>query len=192
MAPAVSTRSKTGSNPACRSARSIKSASAAESSTIRTRMMAPVGVVGVVGVVVTASSSNEPAVCATALSPSREVAQVSPRRRGGDAGDVFGRALGNDPPAGLARPWAQVDDPIGSLHDVEVVLDHEHRVAGVDQPVEYAAQRPHVVQVQAGGGLVQDVELATAPLRGPGQGQLAGDLEALGLTAGERRRGLAQ
>src|SRR5437879_11713152 len=102
-------------------------------------MMAPVGVVavvGVVGVVVTASSSNEPAVCATALSPSREVAQVSPRRRGGDPGDVFGRALGNDPPAGLARPWAQGDDPIGPLHDVAVVLAHEHRVSGADETDE--------------------------------------------------------
>src|SRR5256885_352005 len=83
--------------------------------------------------------------------------------------------------AGPARPRPQVDDPVGSLHDVEVVLDQEHSVPGIDQPVEHAAQGPHVVQVQAGGRLVQDVELtpARAALRAARQRQLARDLEAL-------------
>ena len=74
-----------------------------------------------------------------------------------------------------------------------MVLDHQHRVPGIDQPVEHAAQGSHVVQVQAGGWLVQDVKFATtgAAFRTARQRQLARDLETLCLAAGERRRWLA-
>src|SRR5207244_3221309 len=132
MAAAVSTRWWSGSNPACRSARTISSASVSESSTMRTRRTLP---------------------------PSGPVPATPACRGAGAAGDALGSALGHNATAGLAGTRPHVDDPVGTLHDVEVVLDHEHRVPRVDQPVEHAAQGPHVVQVQAGGGLVQDVEL---------------------------------
>src|SRR3989441_12972865 len=74
--------------------------------------------------------------------------------------------------------------------DVEVMLDHEHAVPGVHEPIEHAAQGTHVVQVEAGRGLVEDVELAAPPyLR---ERQLTCDLEALGLAARQRGGGLAQ
>src|SRR2546421_6118 len=95
-------------------------------------------------------------------SPSTEVPQIAAGRGRGDAGDVLRSALGHDAPAGLARTRPQVDDPVRPFHDVEVMLDHEHRVPGIDQPVEHAAQGPHVVQVQARSRLVQDVELAAS------------------------------
>ncbi len=66
-----------------------------------------------------------------------------------------------------ARP--EVDHPVGGLDDVEVVLDHDHGVAGVDQAVEHFEQLADVLEVEAGGGLVEDVEglaggaAATAP-----------------------------
>ena len=45
------------------------------------------------------------------------------------------RALEHDPPALAAAFGAQVDDPVGVADDVQVVLDDDHRVAAVDQPV---------------------------------------------------------
>ena len=63
-----------------------------------------------------------------------------------------------DPAAAVAALGAEVDDPVGRLDDVEVVLDHEHGVAGVDQPLQHAEQPAHVLEVEAGGGLVEDVD----------------------------------
>ena len=55
-----------------------------------------------------------------------------------------------------ARP--EVDHPVGGLDDVEVVLDHHHGVALVDQAVEHLEQLADVLEVEAGGRLVEDVE----------------------------------
>src|SRR5690242_15114156 len=49
-------------------------------------------------------------------------------RRGGD---LLGRALRDDAAAAVAAFRAEIDDPVRGLDDVEVVLDDEHRVAGV-------------------------------------------------------------
>jgi hypothetical protein len=68
------------------------------------------------------------------------------------------------------------------------VLDHEHRVAGVDEPLQHLEQLLDVGEVQAGGRLVEDVERAPgATLR-----QLGRELDALRLAARERRRRLAE
>lgn len=45
---------------------------------------------------------------------------------------------------------AHVDDPVGRLDDVEVVLDHHDRVAGVAQLVQHGQQQRDVGEVQAG------------------------------------------
>ena len=87
-------------------------------------------------------------------------------------------------PAAGARFGADVDDPVGSLDDVEVVLDHDDRVAQIDEPVEHVEQLGEVVEVQAGRRLVEQVERAA----GVGPGELGGELHALGFAAGERRR----
>ena len=70
----------------------------------------------------------------------------------------FGRALGDDPAAVLAPFGAQVEDPVGRLHHVEVVLDDDDRVPLVLEPVQHLQQLLDVVEVQAGGGLVEDVQ----------------------------------
>ena len=105
-----------------------------------------------------------------------------------DARDVLRRALGDDEAAVGAALRADVDDPVGALDDVEVVLDHDHGVAGVDEPVEHGEELLHVLEVQAGGGLVEDVER----LPGPDAGELARELDALRLAAGEGGGGLAE
>src|SRR5229473_1165486 len=105
-----------------------------------------------------------------------------------DGGDVLGRAGSHDQAAACAAFGAEVDHPVGGLDDVEVVLDHDDRVAGLDQPGEHAEQLADVLEVQAGGGLVEHVD-------GPAGGtalQFRGELDPLGLAAGQGGRGLAQ
>ena len=58
----------------------------------------------------------------------------------------------------VAALRAEVDDPVGDLDHVEVVLDHDHRVAGVDQPREHLEQPLDVGEVKPGGRLVEDVQ----------------------------------
>ena len=83
----------------------------------------------------------------------------------------------------------EVDHVIGRLDDVEVVLDQEHRVAGVDEAVQRREQALDVGQVQPGRRLVEDVERVLRSLQ---RAQLRGDLDPLRLAARERRRRLAE
>src|SRR5690606_22748673 len=83
---------------------------------------------------------------------------------------------------------AQVDDPVGGLDHVQVVFDHQDGAARVHQPAQHAQQHLDVVEVQAGGGLVQYVQGAfrAAP------GQLLRQLDALRLAARQGGGALAQ
>ena len=72
--------------------------------------------------------------------------------------DLLRRALGNDLPSVYTPFRSQIDDPIGSLDDIQVVLDHHHCVAVIAQPVQHVEQLLDIVEVQAGGRLVEDVE----------------------------------
>jgi hypothetical protein len=79
---------------------------------------------------------------------------------GGSRGDeVGGCSLEHDPAAVVAGTGSEVDDPVGVRHDRLVVLDDDDRLAGVDEPVEQAEQLLDVGQVQAGGRLVEDVDV---------------------------------
>ena len=86
-------------------------------------------------------------------------------------------------PAVLARARAHVDEPVGAPHHLLVVLDDEHGVAEVAQPLERADQLVVVALVQPDRRLVEDVEHAD---------ELRADLrrepDPLRLAAGERRR----
>src|SRR5262249_28201067 len=84
---------------------------------------------------------------------------------------------------------AQVDDVVCRLDDIQVVLDHDYRMAIVDQAVQADQQAVDVGEVQTGGGLVEDVQVVLAAFE---LAELAGELDALGLAAGEDRRGVAQ
>ena len=103
------------------------------------------------------------------------------------AHDVFRRAGGDDLAAAVAAFGAEVDDPVGGLDHFEIVLDHHHGVAALDQLVQHFQQLRHVVEMQAGGRLVENIERAA----GGALGQLLGELDALRLAAGQRRRLLA-
>ena len=104
----------------------------------------------------------------------------------GPAGDeVCGGAFEDEPAAVVAGAGAEVDDPVGVRHDRLVVLDDDDRLAGVDEAVEQAEQVLDVGQVQAGGGLVEDVDVALL-------GHLGGQLEPLPLAAGQGGERLAE
>ena len=77
-----------------------------------------------------------------------------------DLRDLLRRADRDDLAARLAALGAEVDEPVGLLDHVEVVLDHEHGVARVDEALQHLEQLLDVGEVQAGRRLVEDVERA--------------------------------
>src|SRR5690606_9173603 len=85
----------------------------------------------------------------------------------------------------VAGAGTQVDDPVGVSHHGLVVLDDDHRLAGVHQPVEEPQELLDVGEVEAAGGLVEDVDAALLA-------HVGGELEPLTLPAGQRREGLAE
>ena len=70
---------------------------------------------------------------------------------------LLGRASGNDAAAAVAAFRPEVDHPVGGLDDIQIVLDDDHRVSRVAQAVEDVQQQADVVEMQAGGGLIQYV-----------------------------------
>ena len=70
------------------------------------------------------------------------------------------RAGKHDAAALLARAEAEIDDVVGDLDHVGVVLDDEHRVALVAELAEDVDQPQVVARVQADRRLVEHVERA--------------------------------
>ena len=98
--------------------------------------------------------------------------------QGGAGGDkIGGGALEDDLAAVVAGAGAEVDDPVGVRHDRLVMLDDNHGLAGVDEPVQQVEQLLDVGEVQAGRRLVEDIDAAL--LR-----HVGGELEPLPLAAG--------
>src|ERR1700730_9536597 len=117
-------------------------------------------------------------------------------------GDLFGCAYGDDLAAAAAAFGAHVDDPVGGFDDVEIVLDDEKGAAAFDEFAEGGEEFGYVVEVEAGGGLVEDVEGSAAGFGcrvvcgasgdGAGGGEMRGEFDALGFAAGECGGRLAQ
>src|SRR5690606_2739487 len=121
--------------------------------------------------------------------PGRGVHRVAAAHRppgGGVGAQQPGQVPGvDDPPARRARPGAELDDVVGRGDHVPVVLDHDDGVALVAQAPQQPDQPGHVVRVQAGARLVDEVDEV-----GEGAAELANQRDALRLAAGEGR-GLA-
>ena len=73
---------------------------------------------------------------------------------------LLGGAGGDDAPAAVAALGAKIDDPVGGLDHVQVVLDDDDGVARVAQPVQHVEQQLDVVEMQAGGGLIEHIQRA--------------------------------
>ena len=105
-----------------------------------------------------------------------------------NAGDLLRGAGGDDAPAAVAAFGPEVDHPVGGLDDIQVVLDHHHRVARIAQPVQYVQQQADVVKVQSRGRFIQYVQGAA----GVALGEFQRELDALRLAARERGGRLAE
>src|SRR5688500_11961024 len=70
-------------------------------------------------------------------------------------GYLGGRAFGYDAAAFVAAFGAEVDDPVGALDDVQIVLDHDRRVAFAYQALQHFDQPGDVVEMQTRGWLVE-------------------------------------
>ena len=103
-------------------------------------------------------------------------------RRGSAVGRLryFGRrALRDDAPALVAGTRADVNEPVGSGGHAHIVFDDDGGIAVVHQSVELGQQLFDIGRVQAGRGLVEDVEgVATGRAL-----QLGGEFDALGFAA---------
>src|SRR3989441_6460484 len=106
----------------------------------------------------------------------------------GLAANVLGRADGDHAATLVPALGPEVDDPVGRLDDVDVVLDDDHGIALVHELVEDFQEPSDVGEVQPRGGLVQDVE---RPARGA-PAQLGGELDPLGLASRQGGCGLAE
>ena len=116
----------------------------------------------------------------TISSPERYL-PVSERGRGDD---VVDRALRDDLAAMDAGAGADVEHVVGGADRVLVVLDHDHGVAEVAQPLQRFEQPRIVALVQADRGLVEHVEHA-----GEARADLRGEPDALALAARQRAGG---
>ncbi len=113
-------------------------------------------------VVLAGPADNE--LLAIALAPDlrdRDRALTAQERAGDRPGFCQHRieqAVGHDLAAVLARPRAEVDDPIGRSDRLLVMLDDQHGVAEVPQPGEGRDELGVVALVEADRRLVEDVQ----------------------------------
>ena len=73
-------------------------------------------------------------------------------------GHLLWRSLSHDLAATDAAAGAEVEDVIGGLDDIEIVLDHHHRIALVHQPVQHFEELADILEMEARGGLVRNGE----------------------------------
>ena len=71
---------------------------------------------------------------------------------------MFRRSLGNDLAAPRASLRPKIDDPIGRLDYIQIVLDDQQSISGGAELEEDFEQLRHVVKVQTGGRLIEDIE----------------------------------
>jgi hypothetical protein len=75
------------------------------------------------------------------------------------AGDRF-RCARDDQLAALMTAFGtQIEDPVGALDDIEMMLDHEHGMPSLDQPLETIQEALDISQVQPGRGFIQNIEI---------------------------------
>ena len=73
-------------------------------------------------------------------------------------GDLLWRTGRHEPAAPFAGVGTKISDPVSTLDDVQIVLDDQHRMTGVHEPLEDLEQHAHIVEVQASRRLVEEEE----------------------------------
>ncbi len=62
------------------------------------------------------------------------------------------------------RLWPHIDDVVGGLDHVQVVLDDHHRVSALRQTAQDLHQLVNIRKMKSRGGLVQDINGLSVPL----------------------------
>src|SRR5439155_15415541 len=114
--------------------------------------------------------------------------QIASRVRRLHLPDLFRRPCRHEHPAGVAALRPEVDDEVGGLDHVEIVLDDEQRVARLEKLLERGQQLRDVVEMQTRRRLIEEVEEAFAAVRR----EVRRDLDPLRLATRQRRRRLAE
>ena len=76
------------------------------------------------------------------------------------ASDHFGSSLDDHAAPAVGGAGAEIDDVVGGLHQLQIVLDDDQRMADGQQRVEAVEQLHDVVKVQAGSRLVEQEKRA--------------------------------
>ena len=108
--------------------------------------------------------------------------------RNGAAGDRGNLGPFHEPTAVFPAAGAELDEVVGGGYDIRVVLDDDDGVAGVAEVEDGFEELFDIAEVEAGGRFVEEVE----GVWGGGLGNFEGELEALGLAAGEGVSRLAE
>ena len=77
-----------------------------------------------------------------------------------DPRDGFRSAGSDEFSAFVAGLRPEIDDPIGALDHLEIVLDHDDGVAGFDESLKQLHQHRDIVEMQPRRRLVEDKEIA--------------------------------
>ncbi len=84
--------------------------------------------------------------------------EILARVRGLDLRELLGRAGADHHPTIFTALWSEIDQIVGGLDDVQIVLDDEQRMPRLEQLPECRQQLREVVEVQAGGRLIENVQ----------------------------------
>ena len=103
------------------------------------------------------------------------------------AGNVFRGTGGSDVTTRIATLRPHVDNPVGRLDQIQVVLDHNYRVPLVNQFLDHIHQHADVLKMEARGGFIHNID----GIAGTDLGKLTGQFHPLGLAAADRCTRLA-
>jgi hypothetical protein len=71
---------------------------------------------------------------------------------------LFRRPAGDDFASIRARLWAKINNVIGLCDHAEIVLDDNHRVSFVDEPMQHAEKQFNVGHVQTDRGFLEQIQ----------------------------------
>ena len=101
---------------------------------------------------------------------------------------MFGSPHTNHLSTRFAPFRAEIDHPIRSLDDIEIVFNHQNRIARLDKIRQYLKEHFDICEMEAGRWLIEQVErFSSTPFH-----KFPGQLDPLGFPSRERRRRLAE
>ena len=68
--------------------------------------------------------------------------------------------------------WAKIDDPVSGFDDVQIVLDDHDGIAVIGETMQYLEQHFDVLEMQAGCGLIKNVQRSSRVAFGEFERQL--------------------